>query len=132
MGKKRQKEFAIGLKRTEFRRVPTLFVRPPPGKRARVKKNKPSEGILIQREENMVQLFPNWVVKHIRRPNLRTASWLTRPVEVFLVSPKMTKLEIKEYLRKLYNLPVTAIHTANFLGKRKNNQQNGRKYKVLP
>ena len=80
----------------------------------------------------MVQLFPNWVVKHIRRPNLRTASWLTRPVEVFLVSPKMTKLEIKEYLRKLYNLPVTAIHTANFLGKRKNNQQNGRKYKVLP
>lgn len=50
---------------------------------------------------SMVQLFPNWVVRHVRRPNLKTASWLKRPVEVFIVSPKMTKLDIKEYLRKV-------------------------------
>ena len=46
-----------------------------------------------------VQLFPNWVVKLVRQPNLRTKYWLNRPVEVFHVSPKMTKFEIKEYSR---------------------------------
>uniref|UniRef100_A0A6T7YB62 Large ribosomal subunit protein uL23m n=1 Tax=Prymnesium polylepis TaxID=72548 RepID=A0A6T7YB62_9EUKA len=77
----------------------------------------------------MVALFPNWIVKHIRYPNLKTSSWLQRPVEVFLVSPKMTKMEIKEYLRKLYNLPVTAVHTANYLRKFRNDPQTGRKLK---
>ena len=62
-------------------------------------------------------LFPNWVVKHIRNPNLSTKEWLKRPVEVFHVSPKMGKLDIMEYLRVLYNLPVTKVHTANYLGK---------------
>ena len=62
-------------------------------------------------------LFPNWIVRHLRAPNLHTASWLKRPVEVFLVAPRMTKLEIKAYLRVLYNLPVTKVHTANYRGK---------------
>ena len=62
-------------------------------------------------------VFPNWIVKHIRSPNLHTQSWLKRSVEVFLVSPKMTKLEISEYLRVLYGLPVTKVHTANYRGK---------------
>ena len=78
----------------------------------------------------MVQLFPNWLVRHVRSPQLRTASWLSRPVEVFLVSPKMTKLEIKEYLCKLYNLPVTKVHTANYLGKRKTDQMRGTRFKM--
>lgn len=75
-----------------------------------------------------VQLFPNWVVKLVRQPNLHTKYWLNRPVEVFHVSPKMTKLEIKEYLIKLYNLPVSHVHTAIYDGRKRTNQRTGRKY----
>ena len=76
-----------------------------------------------------VQLFPNWVVKLVRNPVLRTKSWLKRPVEVFHVSPAMTKFEIKEYLVKLYNLPVSHVHTALYQGKWRRNRFNGVKYK---
>eukprot|EP00567_Pseudictyota_dubia_P005079 CAMPEP_0197453036 /NCGR_PEP_ID=MMETSP1175-20131217/33743_1 /TAXON_ID=1003142 /ORGANISM="Triceratium dubium, Strain CCMP147" /LENGTH=53 /DNA_ID=CAMNT_0042986205 /DNA_START=30 /DNA_END=188 /DNA_ORIENTATION=+ len=31
----------------------------------------------------------------------------------------MTKHEIKEYLTKIYNLPVKKVNTMNYLGKRK-------------
>jgi len=31
----------------------------------------------------------------------------------------MTKHEVKEYLTKIYNLPVEKVHTMNYLGKRK-------------
>lgn len=37
----------------------------------------------------------------------------------FRVLPKMTKHEIKEYLTKIYSLPVKKVNTANYLGKRK-------------
>jgi large subunit ribosomal protein L23 len=37
----------------------------------------------------------------------------------FRISPKMTKHELKEYLVKIYNLPVLKINTSNYLGKRK-------------
>lgn len=37
----------------------------------------------------------------------------------FRVLPRMTKHEIKEYLTKIYGLPVTKVNTANYLGKRK-------------
>ena len=76
-----------------------------------------------------MRLFPNWVVKHVRNPQLHTRHWLDRQVEVFRVSPKMTKFEIKEYLVKLYNMPVTKVHTANYLGKVKRGV-NGGKYKL--
>ena len=75
-----------------------------------------------------VQLFPNWVVKLVRQPNLHTKYWLNRPVEVFHVSPQMTKLEIKEYLIKLYNLPVSRVHTAIYDGRKRMNQRTGRPY----
>ena len=75
-----------------------------------------------------VQLFPNWVVKLVRQPNLATKFWLTRPVEVFHVSPKMTKMEIKEYLIKLYNLPVSHVHTTIYDGKKRMNRLTGHKY----
>ena len=35
------------------------------------------------------------------------------------VLPKMTKHEIKEYLTKIYDLPVVKVNTINYLGKRK-------------
>ena len=37
----------------------------------------------------------------------------------FRVLPKMTKHEIKEYLTKIYKLPVKKVNTQNYLGKRK-------------
>ena len=37
----------------------------------------------------------------------------------FRVLPRMTKHEIKEYLTKIYDLPVNKVNTSNYLGKRK-------------
>lgn len=37
----------------------------------------------------------------------------------FRVLPRMTKWEIREYLTKIYGLPVQKVNTANYLGKRK-------------
>lgn len=51
------------------------------------------------------------------------------PVEVFIVPPAMTKFEIAEYLKRLYDLPVLKVHTANYLGKWKRNA-SGVKYKL--
>lgn len=34
----------------------------------------------------------------------------------FRVEPSMTKIEIKEYLEKIYKVKVTEVHTANYLG----------------
>ena len=51
------------------------------------------------------------------------------PVEVFIVPPAMTKFEIAEYLKRLYDLPVLKVHTANYLGKMKRDK-NGRKFKL--
>jgi len=75
-----------------------------------------------------VPLFPNWVVKLVRSPNLQTRHWLSRPVEVFQVTPKMTKFEIKEYLVKLYNLPVSHVHTAIYEGRKKIDRERGMRY----
>lgn len=38
------------------------------------------------------------------------------PMAKLIVQPKMTKTEVKEYLTKIYNIPVLFVHTANFLG----------------
>jgi large subunit ribosomal protein L23 len=35
----------------------------------------------------------------------------------FYVKPSMTKWEVKEYLTKIYDVDVTKVTTANFLGK---------------
>ena len=34
-----------------------------------------------------------------------------------IVPPSMTKTEVKEYLTKIYNIPVISVTTANFAGK---------------
>lgn len=38
---------------------------------------------------------------------------------IFRTLPRMTKHEIKEYLTKIYNLPVKNVNTMNYQGKRK-------------
>ena len=37
---------------------------------------------------------------------------------IFRIQPQMTKHEVKEYLTKIYNLPVQHVRTQNYLGKR--------------
>jgi ribosomal protein L23 len=39
------------------------------------------------------------------------------PQALLYVPPSMTKTEVKEYLTKIYNIPVLNVMTANFLGK---------------
>lgn len=44
----------------------------------------------------------------------------TQPARaIFRVLPRMTKWEIREYLVKIYDLPVRKVNTMNYLGKRK-------------
>ena len=44
----------------------------------------------------------------------------TRPaIAIFRALPKMTKHEVKEYLTKIYDLPVKKVNTMNYEGKRK-------------
>mmetsp|Transcript_14559 Transcript_14559/g.20651 ORF Transcript_14559/g.20651 Transcript_14559/m.20651 type:complete len:141 (+) Transcript_14559:107-529(+) len=42
----------------------------------------------------------------------------TPSTAVFRIKPQMTKHEVKEYLTKIYNLPVVNVRTQNYLGKR--------------
>ena len=56
--------------------------------------------------------FPNMFMKLI---SVNTAN---KPASANLLVPtKMTKTEIKEYLTKIYNIPVLNVTTANFAGK---------------
>ncbi|CAM9967872.1 unnamed protein product [Ectocarpus sp. 13 AM-2016] len=58
--------------------------------------------------------FPNMVMAMISGPSR------SRPAQAsFKIQPKMTKWEVKEYLTKIYNVPVKKVMTQNFEGKRK-------------
>lgn len=51
---------------------------------------------------------------------MRLISWKptkTPPQALLHVPPSMTKHEITEYLTKIYDVNVTSVMTANFLGK---------------
>ena len=59
----------------------------------------------------MVQVyFPNMFMRLINY-NLSQGRALLR------VPPRMTKTEVKEYLRKIYDVPVQKVMTENVLGK---------------
>lgn len=48
-----------------------------------------------------------------------TNATLTTPATaIFRIVPRMTKHEVREYLTKIYNLPVVKVRTQNYLGKR--------------
>ena len=58
-----------------------------------------------------------------RAPLVRYIKSATRPAQaVFRVQPEMTKHEVKEYLTKIYNLPVQRVMTANFDGARRRDE----------
>lgn len=56
--------------------------------------------------------FPNMFMRLI---NINTNK--TPAQAVLHIPPKMTKFEIKQYLTKIYNIPVINVMTANFLGR---------------
>eukprot|EP00052_Salpingoeca_macrocollata_P005533 m.47975 g.47975 ORF g.47975 m.47975 type:complete len:115 (-) comp14911_c0_seq1:32-376(-) len=63
-------------------------------------------------------------------PNFRL--WMVRPSKplapnqvVFRTTPDVNKLEIKEYLEKVYQVPVSEVHTQNVLGKLKRTRFRG-------
>lgn len=49
----------------------------------------------------------------------KNATEVTPATATFRVLPKMTKHEIKEYLTKIYELPVKKVSTMNYMGKYK-------------
>lgn len=49
----------------------------------------------------------------------KNATEVSPATATFRVLPKMTKHEIKEYLTKIYDLPVKKVNTINYMGKRK-------------
>jgi large subunit ribosomal protein L23 len=49
----------------------------------------------------------------------RSATETSPAYATFRTPPKMTKHEIKEYLTKIYDLPVRKVNTMNYEGKRK-------------
>ena len=49
----------------------------------------------------------------------RNANVTSPATAIFRVLPEMTKHEVKEYLTKIYDLPVKAVNTINYMGKRK-------------
>ena len=59
----------------------------------------------------MVQVyFPNMFMRLINYNAMQGRALLRVP-------PRMTKTEVKEYLKKIYNVPVTRVMTENVLGK---------------
>lgn len=57
-------------------------------------------------------MFPSF---YMRLVGINTSA---KPAQaVFHVPPAMTKTEVKEYLKKIYNVPVLKVFTANFHGK---------------
>lgn len=56
----------------------------------------------------------------------RNATATAPATATFRVLPRMTKHEIKEYLQKIYGLPVKKVNTMNYMGKRKKVQTERR------
>lgn len=59
----------------------------------------------------MVRLIPNWRVKLVYHEFVRTSNRVDSAT--FHIEPRMTKLELREYLNKVYDMNVTGITTVN-------------------
>ncbi|XP_037070682.1 probable 39S ribosomal protein L23, mitochondrial [Pollicipes pollicipes] len=67
---------------------------------------------LYQRGNPQLRIFlPNFWMKLIR-PKHKIPSNAVQ----FIVSPEMTKLDVKQYLEKIYNVPVVQVSISNRLG----------------
>jgi large subunit ribosomal protein L23 len=69
---------------------------------------------------NLANGFRMWMPSMpIMMVSARNATARRPATATFRVLPKMTKHEIKEYLTKIYGLPVNNVNTMNYMGKRK-------------
>mmetsp|Transcript_74756 Transcript_74756/g.216038 ORF Transcript_74756/g.216038 Transcript_74756/m.216038 type:complete len:128 (-) Transcript_74756:65-448(-) len=69
---------------------------------------------------NLARGFRMWMPNMpMMLTSARNATALQPARATFRVLPRMTKHEIKEYLTKIYGLPVKKVTTQNFMGKRK-------------
>lgn len=59
----------------------------------------------------MVRLIPNFRVQLIHHEFVKTFGKTN--YATFLIEPRMTKLELREYLTKVYSLSVKSITTVN-------------------
>lgn len=59
----------------------------------------------------MVRLIPNFRVKLVHHEFVRTFGKVNSAT--FHIEPRMTKLELHEYLAKVYNMAVTGVTTVN-------------------
>mmetsp|Transcript_8507 Transcript_8507/g.26582 ORF Transcript_8507/g.26582 Transcript_8507/m.26582 type:complete len:106 (-) Transcript_8507:18-335(-) len=67
--------------------------------------------------------MPRWQFFANMPMTLINIRWLGHPVKpvqaVFRIQPRMNKLEVREYLSKIYGLPVKKVMTDNWLGRHK-------------
>ena len=87
------------------------------GRTATVKKSKPPSSSSSSPRTNLgyrmwMPTYP-MVLLHAQDATLDSPAQA-----IFRVLPKMTKHEVKEYLTKIYELPVVQVRTQNYLGKR--------------
>lgn len=61
--------------------------------------------------------FPNMAITYVAK---RDSQRIRPNQHVFRVDPKYTKHDIKEYLTKLYNLPIKSVNTMNYEGRLEN------------
>ena len=69
---------------------------------------------VYQRGNPQLRVFlPNFWMKLVKEPHDVKAP----PNHLkFIVSSEMTKMDVKQYLEKIYNIPVMNVHTKNFSG----------------
>eukprot|EP01026_Neomeris_dumetosa_P077316 TRINITY_DN83369_c0_g1_i1.p2 TRINITY_DN83369_c0_g1~~TRINITY_DN83369_c0_g1_i1.p2 ORF type:complete len:134 (-),score=7.54 TRINITY_DN83369_c0_g1_i1:375-737(-) len=58
---------------------------------------------------------------------LKTTGWL-RLVK-FMTKPDMNKIELKQFLRRVYSLKIEKLQTANVMGKKVRSMKSGKWYK---
>jgi ribosomal protein L23 len=75
----------------------------------------------------MVRLIPNFRVQLVHHEFVKTFSKAN--YATFLIEPRMTKLELREYLTKVYSLSVKVITTVNL--PRKNDSSKAFKKAVV-
>jgi large subunit ribosomal protein L23 len=70
--------------------------------------------------KNAARQFRMWMPNMpLTMVSARSSTATTPAYATFRTPPRMTKHEIKEYLTKIYDLPVRKVNTMNYEGKRK-------------
>ena len=77
---------------------------------------------IYQRGNPQLRIFlPNLWMKLVKPDVLFGKSSIPNNKVTFIVSPQMTKIDVKNYLEKIYNVPVANVKTTNIMGKTRQN-----------